>query len=240
MRKHTAIVLPTLLGVCLMLTAPLDGQKNKPGSGGGSNTLQPVSADFRCPTGAGCLGLDRIQGDTLGTYRGTTPSGSSTTQEGQAENMGGYFTERYLFLFSLKVGMGRYVSLAFDQPVDTPPCTSTQTCRKNFVTAMTDVSLPGSRTYPVDALGADLPNGFMSIPVGQSAKARWYFNFADPSGRDLLWTVRFDPALYPGSTLLTVARTDASRWVISANDGDVAQLVSATTGGKAVKINEGY
>jgi hypothetical protein len=106
---------------------------------------------------------------------------------------------------------------------------------------ITDVSLPGSRTYPVDAAGADLPDGFMSIAVGQSAPARWYFNFADPYGRALLWTVRFDPALYPGSTFLTVTRTATNQWVVEATAGQVAQLVSATTtNGKSVKVNEGY
>ena len=44
----------------------------------------------------------------------------------------------------------------------------------------------------VDALGSDLPNGFASIPIGGSTRARFYMNFADPSERSLLWTVRFD------------------------------------------------
>lgn len=208
--------------------------------GGGGNTLYPVAAEFRCPVSGECFAADQIQGDFLGPYRGTTPAGSATTQEGLASNMGGYFTEGNLFLFSLKAGLGRFISFAFTHPIGTALCVASNTCRKTFSSANTDVSLPGSRTYPVDAVGTDLPNGFMSIPVGQSARARLYLNFADPAGRAILWTVRFDPAMYPGSTHLTVTRTEINRWIIEAIESDIAELVSANTSGKTVKVNEGY
>lgn len=80
----------------------------------------------------------------------------------------------------------------------------------------------------------------MSLPVGATSRARILLNFADPAGRELLWTVRFDPALHPGSSLLTVTRTGVNTWTIEASATDVAGLTSATTSGKAVKVNEGY
>ena len=80
----------------------------------------------------------------------------------------------------------------------------------------------------------------MSVPVGGSARARFFMNFADQSGRNLLWTVRFDPALHPGSTLLTVTRPAQNTWTIEAMESDTAGLLSATTSGKSVKVNEGF
>lgn len=232
------LVILTSLGIALSVVDSVQAQKAA--RSGGGNTLYPVTAEFRCPTTVECLTPDGIEGDSLGAYRGTTPDGSPTTQEGTASNMGAYFTEGNLFLFVLKSGFGRLASFDFSRPVGTAPCVTNGTCRKNFTSTTTDVSLPGSRTYPVDAVGTDLPNGFLSIPIGGSARARFYLNFADPNGRSLLWTVRFDPALYPGSTHLTVTRPATNTWTIEATESDVAELVSATTSGKSVKVNEGY
>ena len=80
----------------------------------------------------------------------------------------------------------------------------------------------------------------MGISVGQTVNARIYINFADPQGDPILWTVRFDPRLYPGSTFLTVTRSAENVWVIEANSTHVAGPVSANTSGKLVKVNEGY
>lgn len=237
-RQRTALI-TSVVALCF-LAVPLEAQKPSKPSGGG-NTLYPVTAEFRCPFTVDCQNTDRISGDSAGPYRGTTPNGSATTQEGTAENMGAYFTEGNLFLFVLKAGFGRFASFDFSEPIGAAPCAANGACRKNFASATTDVSVPGSRTYPVDAMGADLPSGFLSVPVGGSARARLFLNFADPSGRALLWTVRYDPALYPGSTFLTVTRPAVNTWTIEASATDVAQLVSATTtSGKAVKVNEGY
>jgi hypothetical protein len=227
------------LVIVLMLITPSSLAAQKAKTGGG-NTLFPVTAEFRCPLTAECQSPDAIQGDPLGRYVGTTPSGSSTTQEGAAANYGSYFTEGNLFLFVLKSGFGRFATLDFSQSLGTPPCESSRTCRKDFSMVTSDQSLPGGRTWPVDAMGSDLPNGFMSIPVGGTSRARILFNFADPGDRPLLWTVRFDPALHPGSSLLTVRRVAQNLWTIEAQATDVAGLTSATTSGKAVKVNEGY
>jgi hypothetical protein len=222
----------------LVITPTAEAQKAKPAGGG--NTLFPVAAEFRCPMGPECLSPDGIQGDSLGAYIGATPEGSVTTQEGTASNYGAYFTEANLFLFVLKSGFGRFASFDFSDPVGTAPCASNATCRKDFSFATSEVSLPGGRTTPVDAMGSDLPNGFMSIPIGGAGRARILLNFNDPSGRGLLWTVRFDPVLHPGSSWLTVTRTGINTWTIEAAATDTAGLTSATTSGKAVKVNEGY
>lgn len=34
--------------------------------------------------------------------------------------------------------------------------------------------------------------------------------------------------------------TASTRWILEATDADVAELVSANTSGKTVKVNEGY
>jgi len=235
MAHRTVLLLAAVLGLAGSTVERLEAQKCPKGG----NTLVPVTAEFRCP-GPVCLAIDQIQGDGVGPYRGVTPSGCATTQEGLATTEGGYLTEGNLFLFSLKAGLGRFVSLSFTSSLGTAPCAPSRTCRKNFDWASTDVSVPGSHTYPVDAMGTDLPNGLMSIPVGQSAPARWFFNFDDPAGRSILWTVRFDPRLYPGSTYLTVTRLADAQWSISASDANIAQLVSDTTSGKSAKVNEGY
>lgn len=239
MLKSTALVVASLV-LCVM-TDSIHGQKGKPaGGGGGGTTLTPVTAEFRCPMTADCLVADGIEGDSMGAYRGTTPSGSATTQEATEENLGSYFTEQNLFLFVLKSGRGRFASFDFSQPLGTAPCVAKGTCRKNFTAATSDESLPGSRTYPVDAMGAELPSGFASIPVGGSSPAKFFLNFADPSGRSLRWTVRFNPAQYPGTTYLTVTRPGLNTWTIEATAADVAQLESAPMSGKNVKVNEGF
>lgn len=216
-----------------------EAPKGKPGGGGG-NTLYPVTAEFRCPFTPDCQLTDAITGDAIGPYRGTTPNRAPTTQEGQAENYGAYFTEGNLFLFSLKSGFGRLLSFDFSNPIGPAPCAATNKCRRNFTSATTDRSVPGSRTYPTDALGSDLPNGFLSVPVGGTSRARIFLNFEDPQGRSILWTVRFDPTFYPASGLLTVTRPAQNTWTIEATANDVAVLESANTSGKAVKVNEGY
>jgi hypothetical protein len=133
------------------------------------------------------------------------------------------------------------MSFDFSQPVGSSPCSASGSCRRTFTRATTDESLPGGRVYPVDAMGADLPNGLMSISVGAVSSARLYLNFADPDGRELLWTVRFDPVLHPGSSLAAITRVGVTSWIVEALPSHLAGLTSATTGnGRSVKVNEGY
>lgn len=199
-------------------------------AGGAKFTLVPVTADFRCPLSLECVAIDRIQGDTSGTYRGA-PS---------PPEQGPYFDTGSNLYFPLQSGRGRFVSIDFSAPLGAPPCAANGTCRKNFTTVFTDNSLPASITNPLDAAGTSLPNGFLSIAVGQSARSRYKLNFADPAGRSLLWTVRFNSSMYPGSTELTVTRIATNTWVVEASNSDVAELVSTTTSGRSVTVNEGY
>ena len=46
--------------------------------------------------------------------------------------------------------------------------------------------------------------------------------------------------MYPGSTDLTVTRTATNTWIVEASDSDIAELVSTTTSGRSVTVNEGY
>ncbi len=124
------IVILTSIALAVSLVGSVQAQKPvKPGGGG--NTLYPVTAEFRCPMTSECHVADGIEGDSLGAYRGTTPNGSATTQEGAAENMGAYLTEGNLFLFVLKSGFGRFASFNFSQPTGTAPCAANRTCRSD-------------------------------------------------------------------------------------------------------------
>ena len=199
-------------------------------AGAARSTLVPVTADFRCPLSLECVAADRIQGDTSGPYTGATGS----TQQGP------YLDSASDLYFPLQLGFGRFVSIDFSALLGTPACAAKGTCRKNFTTVFTDDSLPASITNPLDAAGAELPSGFLSIAVGQSARSRYMLNFADPTGRALRWTVRFNSSMYPGSTELTVTRTATNTWVVEASASDVAELVSTTTSGRSVTVNEGY
>ena len=59
---------------------------------------------------------------------------------------------------------------------------------------------------------------------------------AKPAGGNTLYPT----VLHPGTSLLTVTRTSATSWTIEASADDAGGLTSATTSGKAVKVNEGY
>ena len=228
-----------LLSLTLVAAAPDLSYAQKPKT----DALYPVTADFRCPLGLDCSApdrIDRLAGDSLGPVTGTTPAGSTTTTVGQASNHGAYLTATYAFQLILKQGYGRFVSLDFSEPTATAPCASKNACRKQFETIYTDHSMPPGMVVPVDDAGRDLSNGFYGIAIGQSARARYWFNFSDPLGRDLLWTVRFAPANYPGSSWLTVTRVGSNTWTIEATTADVATLESATTAGKTVKVHEGF
>jgi hypothetical protein len=49
-------------------------------------------------------------------------------------------------------------------------------------------------------------------------------NWTDPYG--VLYTIRFNPTDYPGSTYAWVRRTSLKQWVVFAGDSDIARLVS--------------
>lgn len=218
-RRQISYVLVVLIAGATAITA-----------GPGKITLTPVTASFRCPLSLECVAVDRIQGDMAGGYTGAPT----------APEQGPYFDSESHLYFPLQPGRGRFVSLDFSAPLGTPPCAANATCRKNVTTLITDDSRPAAITNPVDAMGSLLPNGFLSVAVGQSVRARYKLNFADPSGRSLLWTVRFNSNVYPGSTDVTVTRTATNSWTVEASASDVAELVSTTTSGRQIAVNEGY
>lgn len=228
-----AIVLPAII----VGPAVLGAQKPK------SETLYPVTAEYRCPLGQDCFAedrIDRITGDLLGPYTGTTPVGSTTSNAGEESNHGPYFTATYALVQVYRAGSGRFFSLDFRDPLGAAPCSTKGTCRKNFTELTADESRPAGRVYPVDSNGKDLPSGFYSLAVGQSAPARAWINFPDPFGRDLLWTVRFAPQYYPGSSYVTITRATDNSWTVEATNSHTAMLESATTTGRTVKVHEGF
>jgi hypothetical protein len=233
MIDSTRIVFLACLAVTTASAVPASGQKVKPG------TLYPVTAEFRCPATTDCDGtpVDRLVGDG-DVYTGTTPAGSATTQDGTAENLGAYFTVVGDVLFVLKPWSGRTVMFDFSEPVSLPTCGNS--CKKTFTQVTTNTSVPGGRTVVVDAQGARLPDSVRGLAVGQSAPAASLINFADPFGRALNWTVRFDPRQGPGSSYLNVTRTGTKEWVIEATADMVASLSHYTTGsGRQVTTQEG-
>lgn len=211
----------------ILLTGPVGAQKSQNAQKSTSGPT-PVIASFRCPLGLDCYGTDRIFGDGQGSYTGNL--GASTNV-----NPGDFY-------LTLQSGIGRFVALDFSQQSGTAPCVAAKTCQKNFTTVYADgLPVPGTLTNPVDAMGALLPNGFFSISVGQSVHARFKLDFSDPYGRSLLWTIRFNTVLYPGSGYVTVTRTSTTTWIVEAMASDVAELVSLTTArGKSVEANEGF
>jgi hypothetical protein len=203
MLERTFAATATLAVLCLA-THELRAQK-KP-------TSTPVTADFRCDaTTSDCPTLDAIQGDG-GTY--TQASG------GAALNSGGDF------VINLGATPGvRYLRLDFGTPDGDAPClTSGPACRRAFG------QLVSSRTRDLlvnpELNGVELSNGLLDIPIGATRSGRLKLNFDDPSGQNVLWTIRFNPD-FQGSTLVPVTRLDANTWVIEATTEHRARLVSA-------------
>ena len=83
----------------------------------------------------------------------------------------------------------------------------------------------------------ELPNGLLDIPINTQSNARMRINFPDPYGRALLWTVRYNPKVYPGSTFVTVRRTSANSWIVTTSPSAIAKLVSWAS--HTVEVDEG-
>ena len=130
--------------------------------------------------------------------------------------------------------------MRFGAPLSQPPCAAAGTCRKTFDSVIVTSMNPPSITNAQAEGGGQLPDGFRSIPVGETVNAHYKLNFPDPSGRGFLWTLRFNPNLYPGTNDLLVTRTADNTWVVEALPGHVAELVSVPTSGKQVMTHEGF
>ena len=190
--------------------------------------LTPVSGVFRCP-GTDCLTPDAISGDGAGPYVGVA-----------GDQQGAYLDGASDLYFPLQPTYSRFVNLDFTSSVNGPAaCSATRTCRKNFTTFWTSNSEPASLTNPIDAHGQELPNGFLDIPVGGTAAARYKFNFLNAS-QTVRFTVRFNADAYPGTSNVAVTRTASNVWIVEARPSDIAELVSVPASGKQTSVSEGF
>jgi hypothetical protein len=194
-----------------------------------ATTYTPVTVTFRCPFEADCTGTDAISGDTAMTYRGSADG----TNGPVLNSIGDLY-------FPLKAGSGRGLNVRIGAPLSQPACVASGTCRKTFESVFVTSMNPPSITNAQAEGGGQLPDGFRSIPVGETVNAHYKLNFPDPSGRAFLWTLRFNPNLYPGTNDLLVSRTADNVWVVEALPGHVAELVSVPTSGKQVMTHEGF
>lgn len=215
--------------LCVSLLGTPAYGKGKPGSGGGGTTTPDIPAEvtMRCP-GVDCASTDRIQGDFGGSYGGDVTRYFFNTDGGHGA----------LWMY---VDLPRTFMLDFTEQDGLAPCAiSNSGCRRDFVIINTPSPSPATAINPTDANDVVLPEGFFSIPVGGSAYARVKINFPDPSGRNILWTVRFNSGAYAGSTNVTVRRLSEDVWEVEATAEDRARLVSVSTGkGRSVSTDEG-
>lgn len=227
-RRHPWLICSAALVIAVLSSAVVAAQKGKPAPA----PAVAVSADLRCPLAADCTSaerIDRITGDGQGPY------------VGNAAGEGAFFNENNKLDIHYTAGYGRTITADFGDFVANGSCVGAGNCRKNFNFADVRATSYPSITNPIDASQAALPNGFYDIPVGGSSKARFKLDFADPAGRAIIWTVRFNAEFYPGSTDLTVTRTSVNTWTVEATTSDVAELVAINTGrGKQIMTHEGF
>ena len=228
MRSERVVLLTVALTLGLATTpiAQKGGGKPKPPPD------QSATATFRCAgftTTCGSDGSpvpDSITGDG-GAYVGV---GDTITGSGAfIRSLGGDFE------LQTRPAGGRLVYLNFEHQAVPPSGTF---FRKTFTRA----TLNGIafNTNVIDpATGEEAADGVRSIPVGSSWPARIKANWTDPYG--VLYTIRFNPDSYPGSTYVTVTRLAETIWEVEASNADLARLVSpdGPGGGKRGPTDEG-
>ena len=190
---------------CLSLTAIVGAQK-----GGKPKPVdRPGTAVFRC------IGPTAATHSPAGVPCGPESVPDAITGDQPAYNA----TLRFDGEFDLytQSTAGRIVFLNFESVL------SPAAGRKNFdfadvpsIGLNTNVIIPGTETVA--------GNGILSIPIGATWPTRIKGNWNDPYG--VLYTIRFNPTDYPGSTHAHVTRTGEKSWTIFATDGDIARLVS--------------
>jgi hypothetical protein len=192
----------------------------------------PVTVTFRCAHTMDCASGDRVQGDPTGAYVGSN-----------ATLVGAFLNPGHDLALRLEPQGGQYLFLGFSQPTGTAPCVSTGTCQRvgsyAFTSVQTFDTMPDSLLNPVDAADKELPQGLLSIPVNVSMNARFKINFADPYGRAIPWTVRFNPTAYPGSDYVTVLRTGPGAWTVTTTARAIGKLVSTGSKGNQATVDEG-
>jgi hypothetical protein len=189
----------------------------------------PVTMAFRCEDNVGCPSGDRVQGDPSGPY-----VGNPTT------SLGEFFNANNDLALRLDTPGGQYLFVDFSAATGAQGCAASGSCRRVGAYAFsvqTFNTIPHSGGNPVGAADNPLPNGLLDIPISTQSNARMKINFPDPDGRALLWTVRYNPTVYPGSTFVTVRRTSASSWTVTTSPSPIAKLVSWAS--HSVEVDEG-
>lgn len=228
--RHPWLVCSAALAIAVLSSAVVAAQKGKPAPVQHTS----VAADFRCPGAADCLTaarVDRITGDGAGPYVGTYVG--STTGEGA------FLNDYQKLAMRFTTSYGRFIFADFRDRIAAGTCGAG--CRKNFDFVKVSATAYPSITNPIDDSQEPLPNGFYSIPIGGTSKARYKLDFADPTGEPYIFTIRFNSEYYPGSTDLTVTRTSENTWEVEATVDDVAELVAINTNkGKQIMTHEGF
>lgn len=209
----------------------------------------PVTATLRCAA-SGYLNPytecpssqspDRIQGDAAGPYVGDPATGLGAflaTVINSPNNL------RLNLSNNKGQTLGLAITIDLRSSSGTPACAAKKNCRRvapyYFEIVTTDQSPFGDVVDVVDSAGTPLPNGLLSIPIDASANANMKVNFPDPFGRDLTWTLRFNPGSYPGSSYVTVTRTAANTWFVTASATSLGKLVVSPSGGVQGQTDEG-
>lgn len=212
--------LPIALALAALGGVPAIAQKPQP------RTI--VTVAFGCTTTDNPC-ADAIQGD------GAPLTGNTSDGGGASFGSAGVLNVR----LSPATTPGRYLSLAFPDPSDIPPCLSGGTaCRKDF-TAGQATFVDALWVFPLSATGADLPGGFTAIPVNSTVPARIKFNFQHPLGTKVIFTLWYAAQSHAGTSYAQVKRTGLKTWVVTATPGSLARLTAFNQSGKLVTTDEG-
>jgi hypothetical protein len=215
--RFTTLFILTLVG-SLSGGLAAQGKKSKPPADVAGSFTMPGPHPCMSPTTSQSLGAC---GDDLGIY--------------QADGDGTYVALNSNREMRTSLYGTRFITLDFAQPVANTALCGTQ-CFLNFAgqTVTTDVTAPlpetpwkaVMQTNVVDIAGNDVAGGLMSLQVNEQKRARFFFTFRDPSGRDFHWSLRYYPELYPGSDYAQVKRTGDCTWEIQSQGGHRGGLIA--------------
>jgi hypothetical protein len=213
-----------------------------------ASKLTSATLTFRC-TGAAvsatnppnpCTDGDAIVGDSLGPYVGGPTGGRTIAQ-------GAYIDSSGELYFVIQQASGRAVFFDFSNMLAAGGSPNLRTFSSIWSVHM---GAGGMLCGPVDANGNTLSLYNMPLNQAFSGQCRWNFYDTEDTTDTYLWTVRFDPTNYPGTSPVRITRTTPVSgtqyaWTIQANaasptTGAVAELLASTTSGKYVTYGEGF
>jgi hypothetical protein len=204
----------------MILSADLGAQK-----GGKPKPVDKIAtATFRCngPTAAthDPAGIPCGPSATWGAPDAITGDGNPYVGVGTTVGgVGAFLRSDGELELILRSGGGRLVFLNFESVVQSPGSIA----RKTFDFA--DLEGIDLNTNVINPATNDVAaNGALSIPVGATWPTRVKGNWNDPYG--VLYTIRFNPSDYPGSSYAWVTRNSENSWTWYATDAEVARLVS--------------